>query len=554
MDLECVGTGDCTGGSCTADTDLGTLVVGTAASGSVNISSESNDVTLSCTPSDGNDHVFQFTIDAPRKIMVSIDQASGTEHAVGMYFQGGTGTGCTDLEQLCIDMSGADASPDVSGWLSLDPFPAGTYYLIVEGTTGGPGTVDLDVTAYDATETDCTDGLDNDFDEAADCLDFECIGDSACGGSGCTADHDLGTLAIGGEVSHTADLSSATNSLNLSCSPSDGGDFVYTFTLSSDSWVFVEIDSASGVDIATALAFPGGSGDGCEDNEYLCLDLTDSDFSPDATGYLTTSAMLPAGTYYWIYEVTGTAGSVDILFRAADTLTETDCTDGADDDGNGRIDCADPDCASDPACPGSGVYEIFDGTGDVFDLGGSVLTLTPVSSHPDGFVWALSSGVTAYAYAPGGGAPTQRLTMGDDDAAEITFTTMSGGFPFYGTTQTVLNAGSNGVLTLGSGNANLGYQENVPGLFGAPTVAPLWDDFDPTSGGTITYDEYESRAVVTWDAVPEYGDTNSTSFQAVLWDDGHINLVWLTVACVDGLVGVANGPGGVSPFPEVNFN
>ena len=31
---------------------------------------------------------------------------------------------------------------------------------------------------------------------------------------------------------------------------------------------------------------------------------------------------------------------------------EFDCTDGVDDDGDGLVDCADPDCAADPACSG----------------------------------------------------------------------------------------------------------------------------------------------------------------------------------------------------------
>ena len=34
------------------------------------------------------------------------------------------------------------------------------------------------------------------------------------------------------------------------------------------------------------------------------------------------------------------------------TNVEFDCTDGVDDDGDGLVDCADPDCAADPACSG----------------------------------------------------------------------------------------------------------------------------------------------------------------------------------------------------------
>jgi hypothetical protein len=36
---------------------------------------------------------------------------------------------------------------------------------------------------------------------------------------------------------------------------------------------------------------------------------------------------------------------------AGTSCTEVNCSDGIDDDGDGNIDCADADCAGDPACP-----------------------------------------------------------------------------------------------------------------------------------------------------------------------------------------------------------
>ena len=45
------------------------------------------------------------------------------------------------------------------------------------------------------------------------------------------------------------------------------------------------------------------------------------------------------------------AACSDISLRAERPTTETDCSDGADDDLDGAFDCADADCFGDPACP-----------------------------------------------------------------------------------------------------------------------------------------------------------------------------------------------------------
>lgn len=57
------------------------------------------------------------------------------------------------------------------------------------------------------------------------------------------------------------------------------------------------------------------------------------------------------------------SGTMEVSFTA---LASEDCTNGADDDGDGAVDCADPDCAADPACAPpandecAGAIEVFD--------------------------------------------------------------------------------------------------------------------------------------------------------------------------------------------------
>jgi hypothetical protein len=65
--------------------------------------------------------------------------------------------------------------------------------------------------------------------------------------------------------------------------------------------------------------------------------------------------------------------------------------------------------------------------------------------------------------------------------------------------------------------------------------------------------------VVTFDGVPElepgtWTPIGSNSFQAILWDDGHIDIAWLAVSCLDAVVGVGDGGGGASSTAESNFN
>ncbi len=74
--------------------------------------------------------------------------------------------------------------------------PGDIFYVIVDGSVAGCGTADLDIFPVTATETSCTDGLDNDNDGSSDCSDSDCSTVAACDESsvanGCTdgADND----------------------------------------------------------------------------------------------------------------------------------------------------------------------------------------------------------------------------------------------------------------------------------------------------------------------------------------------------------------------------
>jgi hypothetical protein len=63
-----------------------------------------------------------------------------------------------------------------------------------------------------------------------------------------------------------------------------------------------------------------------------------------------------SGTYYVMLQPYTAFSGVTLKVYAADAgapSTETSCTDGVDNDGDGAVDCADSDCAANPACQAS---------------------------------------------------------------------------------------------------------------------------------------------------------------------------------------------------------
>ena len=130
------------------------------------------------------------------------------------------------------------------------------------------------------------------------------------------------------------------------------------------------------------------------------------------------------------------------------------------------------------------------------------------------------------------------LGLGDDDTTEVTF---SAGFPFLGTTHTSIFVNSDGNITLGEGDDASTPRDAARLIGGPPRVAPLLVDLDPSSGASVHADARSDRLVVTWSGVPEFGVSNSNTFQAVLHDDGSIDLVYDNIDAAIGVVGVAEG-------------
>jgi hypothetical protein len=131
------------------------------------------------------------------------------------------------------------------------------------------------------------------------------------------------------------------------------------------------------------------------------------------------------------------------------------------------------------------------------------------------------------------------LNLGDDSSIEVAlpFT-----FNLCGDDFNSVWVGSNGFVTFGAPNTD--FSESVADLMAGPArIAVLWDDLDPSSGGTVTAEQVGADFVITWDGVPEYATVNSNSFTLTLRPDNTFNMDYPGFASIDHLVGRAIGNG-----------
>ena len=154
----------------------------------------------------------------------------------------------------------------------------------------------------------------------------------------------------------------------------------------------------------------------------------------------------------------------------------------------------------------------------------------------------------AFPTDPTGGAA---LSLGDDSYSQIT---LSGGstVAIYNTRTNVLYVGSNGYLTMDSGDTAC--SPSFTSHFALPRVSALYQDLNPGAGGMVTWKQLSDRVAVTWLAVPIYGSSTQTnSFQVEMFFDGRIRLTYLNLNTPGGLVGLSAGMGQQTNFVPSDF-
>jgi hypothetical protein len=171
-------------------------------------------------------------------------------------------------------------------------------------------------------------------------------------------------------------------------------------------------------------------------------------------------------------------------------------------------------------------------------------TFTPDASAS--FYRACRETINALPTDPAGGTT---LSEGDDTYAQVT---PSGGaqVALYGTHYSTFFVGSNGYITFGSGDTT--YSVSLFAHFNRPRISPLFDDLNPSTGGTVSWKQLSDRVVVTYLNVTHYSNTGANTFQVEMFFNGQIRIAYLHLDAAFGLVGLSRGTdiscGGNSDF------
>lgn len=207
---------------------------------------------------------------------------------------------------------------------------------------------DCQDTSFCVPDEDCENGIDDDRDGLTDCEDPSCSTLPLCGA--CDPEQDIDTLAAGDEIIRILDEVPFGESSLLTCPPGSAPDHEIRFASSAPLHVQagVEVLGATGAGVVgLGLIREEAPDESCDRDEVVCE-------TNDASGMASWGFYaLPPGTYRLAVKAPagfGDPGTATITLTAIDGTVESDCANGIDEDGDGRTDCEDADCAEFPAC------------------------------------------------------------------------------------------------------------------------------------------------------------------------------------------------------------
>ena len=176
-------------------------------------------------------------------------------------------------------------------------------------------------------------------------------------------------------------------------------------------------------------------------------------------------------------------------------------------------------------------------------------TVTPVAGSPTTGIDVVFNG-----RAPGD------LGLGDDDSAQVFLP-----FPFQicGTEFDSVFVNSNGSVTFGFGDTDFS-ESAIDMLLGPPRIAGVWDDLNPTTGGSITVEDGGDTFTIKFENVPEFFSTGANTFSIVLKDErgaggvtvgNTFEVIYGGVSATDGLAGFSCGflaATGIEPSDDIS--
>lgn len=160
--------------------------------------------------------------------------------------------------------------------------------------------------------------------------------------------------------------------------------------------------------------------------------------------------------------------------------------------------------------------------------------LTPTSS--DGFYISQTHQMSFVANPCGTGAFALALTDDSTSLQPLGFT-----YVYYGVSYTDCFVNSNGNISFAAGHTT--FTESLAGFLGGqPKICQYWDDFNPGAGGVVNFfTDNATLARVCFENVPEFATSNQNTFVVDFDIGGTIAMQYLSMASVDGIVGLSPG-------------
>lgn len=186
----------------------------------------------------------------------------------------------------------------------------------------------------------CSDGIDNDGDRLADCEDNECTGAPNCVTVAQTCAAPNVATAYGRYSGLTTGL---VNENVPSCSRSTAPEAVWRFTPPATGLICVTTAGSTYDTVLFARTACGGA----------TTDLACNDDTGGLTSQVQVAVTAGVDVYLLVDGFAALGGTYRLNISAGACGTgvgETACTDRIDNDRDGRVDCADSDCAANVAC------------------------------------------------------------------------------------------------------------------------------------------------------------------------------------------------------------
>ena len=363
QEASCQSAPNCIVSACTTDINVGTLVPGgTPKSTAFDTTGATANNNLTCQAAAGaGDIVVRFTLQQTAGILVNWAQTG--DHVLALVRLPDPGSPCDSNQISCYDPSGRQQDS-----VAFENQPPGDYAFIWKGLQpGDDGQIQAQISAFvNRQEELCHNGIDDDGNGLIDCQDPVCVGVSGCSAPLCQPDVSFGDMMVGDSQSATLNVKNkGIGGYVASCSKGGARGMVVQLNVVATGGVAIGFDCTETGDHVLALYQAGGPRDKCDFQEDVCADPK---VLPFGCGYEVPN--LDPGLYNVIVEgyQPGSEGTVNLTLSISDDRVLEVCNNGIDDDGDGKIDCQDRKCATNPSC--AAVQCVVDGKIDPVPLTG----------------------------------------------------------------------------------------------------------------------------------------------------------------------------------------